>query len=127
MANKAKPQKITFQSIVRLIVFIIIIYISISWLSRQKQVTLQLNDPTIYFGENIQKSNILNDIYNKLPQNSRYQLEHFSQTNIGIFFSNSEKYIVSQLNGFPQKQIKQIKKNIIKGISDDMIKNIDKN
>jgi hypothetical protein len=35
------------------------------------------------------------------------------------------EYIKSQLDGFPQKQIKEIKKGIIKNISDDMIKTID--
>lgn len=66
-------------------------------------------------------------MYSKLPEGSRHQLENFNQTQIGKFFSNSSEFIKSKLDGFPQKQIKEIKKGIIKNISDDMIKNIDEN
>lgn len=126
MSKKNKYQKITFHSLIRLIIFILIIFFSIQWLSHQKQSNSNLSDPTTYINEEI-KNNFLSNIYQKLPKDSRYQLEHFNETKVGIFFQDTSKYIQQQLNGFPDKQIKEIKKSVIKNISDDMIKNIDEN
>jgi hypothetical protein len=126
MSKKIKSQKITFHSLIRLVVFIVIIFFSIQWLSHQKKSNYNFNDQTTYINEEI-KNNFLSNIYQKLPKDSRYQLEHFNETKVGIFFQDTFKYIQQQLNGFPNKQIKEIKKSVIKNISDDMIKNIDEN
>lgn len=126
MSKKSKPQQITFKSILRLILFLFIVFILISWFSSQKPVNNNFNDPTVYVGETL-GSDVFNQIYQKLPESSRYQLEHFNQTPVGIWLKNTSSYIGTQLNGFPQKQIKEIKKAIIKNISDDMIRNIDQN
>ena len=127
MAKKSKPQKITFGSIIRLIIFGIIVFFLISWFSQSSNPMNLSNDPTLFVGETIQSSNVLGNMYSKLPEDSRHQLENFNQTQVGRFFSNSSEFIKSKLDGFPQKQIKEIKKGIIKNISDDMIKNIDEN
>jgi hypothetical protein len=127
MAKKSKPQKITFGSIIRLIIFGVIVFFLISWFSQSSNPITLSDDPTLFVGETIQSSNVLGDMYSKLPEDSRRQLENFNQTQVGRFFSNSSEFIKSKLDGFPQKQIKEIKKGIIKNISDDMIKNIDEN
>ncbi|MCW1949718.1 MAG: hypothetical protein KIH89_004765 [Candidatus Shapirobacteria bacterium] len=127
MAKKSKPQKITFGSLIRLVIFGVIVFFLISWFSQSQNPITLSEDPTLFIGETIQSSNVLGDMYSKLPQDSRRQLENFNQTQIGIFFSNSTEFIKSKLDGFPQKQIKEIKKGIVKNISDDMIKNIDEN
>lgn len=127
MAKKSKPQKITFGSIIRLTIFGIIVFFLINWLSRSKNPTISSNDPTLFVGETIEPSNVLGDMYSKLPEDSRHQIETFNQTQVGKLIYNSTEFIKSKLDGFPQKQIKEIKKGIIKNISDDMIKNIDQN
>lgn len=127
MAKKSKPQRITFGSIIRLIIFGIIVYLLISWFSQSKNPTTLSDDPTLFVGETVQSSNVLGDMYSKLPEDSRHQLENFNQTQIGKFIYNSTEFIKLKLDGFPQKQIKEVKKSIIKNISDDMIKNIDQN
>jgi len=124
MVKKKKVPKITFKSILRLIVFILIVFFLINYLDKQKNPKIAITDPTSYIGESL-GGKILGDTYSKLPQNSRYQLEHFDQTTIGKFFKSSLEYIQNQLNGFPTKQIKQLKKDLIKNISDDLIKDID--
>lgn len=124
MVKKSKVKKITYKSIIRLIIFIIIIYFSIKFLDQQSNPTPNLIDPTSYVGKNV-GGQILGAIYPKLPEDSRYQIEHFDQTTIGKFIKNSSTYISNQLNGFPQKQIKQFKKDLIKNISDDLIQDID--
>lgn len=124
MVKKSKVQKITFKSIIRLAFLILIIYLLINLLKQQQKPIVSSNDPTSYIGENT-GGQILGVIYSKLPQDSRYQLEHFEQTLLGKFLKNSSDYIKNQLDGFPQKQIKQLKKDLIKNISDDLIENID--
>lgn len=126
MSKKVKPQKVTLKSIFRLFILIIFIYIIINFINQQKKQNSIKIDPTSYIGEN-NISNFFLNIYQKLPQDSKYQIEHFSETNFVKFLTNKTNLIKNQLDGFPQKQIKQIKKDIIKSISDDMIKNIDQN
>lgn len=124
MVKKPKVQKITFKSIFRFSLFIIIIFILINFLNKQQKSKNKITDPTIYVGEKI-GGQILGEIYPKFPQNSRYQLEHIGQTFLGKIIKNSSSYVKNQLNGFPQKQIKQFKKDLINKISQDLINDID--
>lgn len=126
MLKKSKPQKVTLKSIFRLILFLVLVFVMISWLSSQKTLKSDITDPTVYVGESL-GGDVLGTVYSKLPENSRYQIENFNQTAIGIFIQDSTEYLKTQLNGFPQKQIKEIKKTVIKNISDDMIRNIEEN
>jgi hypothetical protein len=122
--KKIKSQKITFKSLIRLIIFIIIIYFGINWLNSQKTPISNTGDSNTYINEPLNNTFLLNT-YQKIPENSRYQLEHFNQSKISLWFQNSFQYIQKQLNGFPSRQIKEIQKGIIKNVSDGMIKNID--
>lgn len=124
MVKKKKVQKITFKSILRLSIFVLIIYFLINYLDKYQKQKVYYTDPTSYVSENL-GGQILGTIYTKLPEGSRYQLEHFDKTFLGKFLKNSSDYTKDQLNGFPQKQIKQFKINLIKNISDDLIKDID--
>jgi len=128
MVEKPKKQKITFKSLLRLTIFLVLVYFLISFLDQQKQNQLK-NDPKLSFDE-IDESlagDVLGDVYSKLPQDSRDQLENFDQTEIAKFFNSSTQYIQEKLDGFPQKQIKEIKKNIIKNISEEMIRQVEEN
>lgn len=127
MSKKSKPQRITFKSILRLAIFLFLVYLLIIWFSQNQSSQTHNNDPTVFIGETVSSSNVLGAVYSKLPENSRNQLQNFNQSELGKFFSNTSETIKNSLNGFPQKQIKEIKKAIIKNISDDMIKNIDEN
>ena len=122
MSKKDKHQRVTFRSIIRLIIFLILVWIIITFINQQivnkKPV---INDPTVAVDEVSNESNgdVLGEMYSQIPENNRHQLE--------IFLNNSSQFIQQKLNGFPQKQIKEIKKAIIKNVSDEMIQNIDKN
>jgi len=118
MPKKLKHQKITFGSIIRLIIFSLIVYFSISWLSSKKQLDSSFTDPTVVLGEQTQ-STFFTDLYQKIPESSRIKFDSV--------INNSSKFIQDKLNGFPDRQIKELKKGIIKNISDDIIKSIDKN
>jgi len=123
---KEKKFHFTFKNLIRLVIFALILYFSINWFSNnQKTSVLGDVDTTILDEET--KNNLVPNLYQKLPQNSRYQLEHFKETEIGLFLQDKFGFLQSQLNGFPDRQIKEIKKSIIKNVSDDLIKNIDEN
>jgi hypothetical protein len=126
MSKKDKYQEVTLKSIFRLVIFLLLAWVIISFLSQQSQLKQNINDPTISLEEAL-NNNVLGEMYSKLPPDSRNQIENFNQTEVGKYFDNSLKYVQEKLNGFPQKQIKEIKKAIIKNISDDMIKNIEGN
>lgn len=113
---KKKEFRFTFKVFLRLFIFSLIIYFSIKWFSSQKPPILGAVDITLSKEES--KNNFLSDLYLKLPENSRYQLEHLNENKTIIL-------IQDQLNGFPSKQIKEIQKAVIKNVSDSMIKNID--
>jgi hypothetical protein len=129
MSKKDKTQKVTLKSIFRFIIFLFLAWLIISFLSKQNQNKQLVDDPTLSFDEISQSfgGDVLGDMYSKLPSDSRSQIENFNQTEAGKIFSNSFGYIKEQLNDFPQKQIREIKKAIIKNVSDEMIKNIDEN
>jgi len=118
MSKKEKPQKFTFRSVIRLLIFTAIIYFSINWLSSQQKDPFNLNnDPTLVLGEET-TNNLIDQVYQQLPEKSRHQIENFNQSEI---VTN----IQEKLNGFPQKQIKDLQKSIIKTASENIIKNID--
>ncbi len=129
MSKKDKVQKITFKSIVRLAIFSVLIYFTISFLDQKNSNKAILNDPTVAFDEVNQPlgENVLGEMYSALPEDSRNQLENFNETETGKFFSNSLKYLQEKLDGFPQKQIKEIKKGLIKNVSEEMIRQVEEN
>ena len=121
---KEKKFHFTFKNFIRLLIFTLIIYFSINWFSNnQKPSVLGDIDTTLLDVEN--KNNLAPNLYQKLPESSRYQIEHFNETKIGVFFQDKFSFLQSQLNGFPTRQIKEIQKSVIKNVSDDIIKNID--
>lgn len=118
MSKKIKPQKITFKSFVRLLIFCAIIYFSINWLSSQPQKSF-LSNSSLVLGQET-NANFLNQIYQQLPQKSRLYIENFD-------FQKTTASLKNSLDGFPQKQIKEIQKKMVKDVSDKVIENIDQN
>lgn len=123
---KEKKFHFTFKVFIRLLIFTLIIYFSINWFSSQKKINLNSDDITTLVDEETKK-NFFDNLYQRLPEHSRYQLEHFHETKIAVFFREKFQFIQNQLNGFPGRQIKELQKSIIKNVSENMIENIDKN
>ena len=121
---KKKQFHFTFGVFIRLLIFFVIIYFSINYFSSQnKPIDIETFDTTLTIDEST-KNNLLpkflQNIYGKLPENSRYQIEHIKENQTVLYLQN-------QLNGFPGKQIKELQKLIVKNVSDTIIKNIDEN
>ncbi|MPM61366.1 hypothetical protein SDC9_108224 [bioreactor metagenome] len=122
--SKKKEFHFTFGVFLRLLIFFLIIYFSINYFVSQKDNSFSSTiDSTLAIDEET-KNNLfpqfLGNIYSKLPEDSRYQIEHLNQNPTVVYLQN-------QLDGFPQKQIKELQKMIVKNVSDNIIKNIDQN
>lgn len=114
MSKKHEEVNFTFKTFIRLLIFVLIFFVAINFLSNHQS---KIDDPTVVLGENTVNS-FADNIYQQLPESSRHQIENFNQ----IPFVQS---IQEQLDGFPNKQIKEFQKNLIKKISEDMIQNIE--
>lgn len=129
--GKKKKTKFTFQSLIRLIIFSIIIFFLINLISTQKFNSSQKLDPTISIDEKTKSSilgkttEISNKIYKSIPESSRNQLENLEENQAVLFIQNKINYIKEQSQGFPQNQIKEIQKMVIKNIYENTIKNIE--
>ncbi|MFA6369330.1 MAG: hypothetical protein WCX20_03055 [Candidatus Shapirobacteria bacterium] len=130
---KKKRTKFTFQSLIRLIIFSVVIFFIISLISGQKMNSTNNFDPTISLDEK-QSSFILgktteisNQIYQSIPPKSRQQLENINQSPAIIFVQEKINYLKDQTSGFPQKQIKEIQKMILNNLYENSMRSIDAN
>ena len=121
---KKKQFHFTFGVFLRLLIFSLIIYFSINYFISQKNSSFSSTiDSTLAIDEETKNNflpQFLQNIYSKLPENSRYQIEHIKENQIVLS-------IQDKLNGFPGKQIKELQKLIVKNVSETIIKNIDGN
>ncbi len=130
---KKKHTKFTFQSFIRLVIFGIVVFLIISFISNQKINYSKNLDKNLSIDE--KKSSFIlgktteigNDIYQSIPPKSRQQLENLNTNPAMIFIQDNISYIKEQTKGFPQKQIKEIQKAVVKNIYDNTMKNIDSN
>ena len=129
--HKKKHTKFTFQSLIRLVVFCIIVFFIISFISGQKTNSFQNIDSALSINE--PESNFIlgktteisNNIYLSIPLESRKQLENLNQNPVTTLVQEKINLIKEQSQGFPQKQIKDIQKMIIQNIYENSIRNID--
>ncbi len=131
LKSKKKAYKFTFKSLIRLVIFALIIYLAITFLASQKFHQEEANDPTVLGTEiasdsaQIKVETNLNSLYQKIPANSRQKIETLNTNPTVVFVQDKFNQLKSQANGFPDKQIKEIKKAVVKSVYDDMIKSID--
>lgn len=119
--------------LIRLILFILIVSTLIYYFSSHPKKESINVDPTVLGDatESTSSANpvihdTLNKIYLQLPESSRKTIENFDQSTLYKNVDQKINELKKQSNGFPQKQIKEVKKMIVKSIYDDMIKSIDK-
>lgn len=128
---KKKHTKFTFKSFIRLVIFAIIVFLIISFISGQKLNSKKIIDNTLSVDE--EKSNLIlgttteigNNIYQSIPEKSREQLENFNTSPTMIFIQDKINFVKEQTKDFPQKQIKEIQKAVVKSIYENTIRNIE--
>lgn len=115
---KKKPFRFTLGHLIRLGLFIALIYFLINYLAKNQTNFNTQND---VLGDTIPTSDIINkystDIYQKLPPDTQQKITKLPELPIIL-------ELKKQLNGFPAKQINELKIEIIKKVSQDLINNI---
>lgn len=129
--KKKKHTEFTAQSLIRLSIFSVIVFLIISLISKQKINSFQTINPDLSNKEpkpNLifeKTTEISNNIYQSIPENSRKQLENFNQNQTTTFIQEKINLIKEQSQGFPQKQIKEIQKMIVNNIYQNTLRSID--
>lgn len=129
--KKKKHAEFTAKSLIRLSIFSVIVFLIISFISGKKINSFQTINPDLAIEQPkpdfiLKKtSEISNDIYQSIPENSRKQLENFNQNQTTILIQEKINLIKDQSQGFPQKQIKEIQKMIVNNIYQNTLRSID--
>jgi len=132
VAKKVK-RKFQFNSafFVRALIFFLIFTASINLLSRQsprpKDQPSILGSQASDLLDQIDYQQIINNIYQKIPPKSREKLENINQLPLYLTIEQKIQPILSQLQDFPQKQIKDLKKEIINRLYQDIMKSLEEN
>ena len=111
---KKKPFRFTFGHLIRLGIFIGLIYFLINYFSQNQANFNTQND---VLGDKVPTVDIINkystDIYQKIPPDTQQKINKLPELPIIL-------EIKKQLNGFPAKQINQFKLDLIDKISQDL-------
>jgi len=111
---KKKPFRFTLGHLIRLGLFIALIYSLINYFS-QNQANPNIKNDVL--GDTIPTADIINkystDLYQKLPPDTQQKITKLPELPIIL-------EIKKQLNGFPTKQINQFKLDLIDKISQDL-------
>lgn len=118
LKKKRIKRHISLTSIIRLIIFFLVVYFLINYLSKASGQSV-LGDSTINLSPYTQQ------LTNLLPEKSQKTLENLPQSPVFTFFNQQINNLQQQSAGFPQKQIKEIKKAIVKDIYDKILHSIE--
>jgi len=108
--SKHSSFHLSFQVILRLLIFSLVVYFSILYFSQGKT-----NLPTIS----------LPPLINFLPPSSQQTLYNLSSTPQAVFLQQKIDLLKSETADFPQKQIRDIQKAVVNKLYSNIIQNID--
>lgn len=131
---KKKEFKLTPKVIIRILLFSLIVYLIISYLSQTTTQNAKFPSSVI-LGETTkiklspppQLKAVYDNIYNLLPENSRHQLNNLNESPVTIFIQEKMEIVKQETIDFPQKQIKEIKKSIIHKMYLNLMNSIENN
>jgi hypothetical protein len=121
--------RFTLKVFLRLLIFIGIAYLLITLLSsksKKEEVSPTLGDITTLIEEETDDG-FINDLYQKLPDQSRQQLENVKDTQTSVFIQKKIDLAKEQVVNFSDEQIKEIKKAVVQEKCEEIIRNIDEN
>jgi hypothetical protein len=115
---KHRRQEFTLATVIRLGIFSVIIFFLIKYFASSSNQDV-LGDQTINLSPYAQQ------VTNLLPEKSRQTLQNLPQSPIFGFIQEKFTYLQQESGGFPQKQIKDIKKAVVKEIYDKILNSIE--
>lgn len=126
MSIKAKKKdfKFTFGVFIRLLVFTVLVVAGIKFLAGSIETKSEsvLGDNSI--GTTLPVD--LDPVYELLPEDSKKQIDTLKSATTSAFVQQKLDYIKQELAGFPEKQIKEIQKQVVTNIYDNIINSIEK-
>jgi len=126
--KKDKDFHFTFKHFLRLLAFIVIVYYLFNYLSSSlENRDYNPNDPTV-LGQSSKSEElpkIFDDLYQNIPSDTKDKIEAIPSLPVIIKAQEGLSSLQKELNGFPQKQLNQFKKELIRSVADDMINKID--
>ena len=127
MADKDdKNRQFSLKTLLRLFIFSLLLYYLFAYLGQSISQKHAKPDPTV-LGQQSDSSEFFQDAYQSLSPTYRQKLENLNQFPPYLYLQGQYDYLLDQASGFPQKQINQIKKDIIQSIYQDLMKNLDGN
>lgn len=129
--KKKKKFKFTFSVLIRLLIFLALVYFVIRFLaiSNDNKKNYVYSGKTSVLGEQIASSSaVLNfdPIYGLLPVKSQNQIENMKSASTSAFIQDKIDFLKAEAAGFPDKQIKEIQKQIVDRIYNNVIDSIEK-
>lgn len=99
-----------------------VIYLGYNYFSKSDASVL---GDTTAFGGSVNLKPVVDTIVKGLPPQSQEIINNFNQQPFVINTQYRINQVKEQLDGFPDKQIKDIKKSIVQNIYDELIKSIE--
>ncbi len=127
MAKKKHEQQFKFSSanIIRLAIFSVVIYFLINFLSAQGQSSVLSSTDSIGSTPDTLGGMVAQiDITQYLPDYLSQRLNDLPKSSAIIYLQDQLNKYSSELNGFPQKQINDLKLQIINQLYQDAVKSI---
>lgn len=129
-STRIKKYHFSIQTVIRLTIFVLFIYLAIDLISRQKLSPDKNFYPTV-LGEKTSSSsaqlfleNTIDTIYDKLPPKSQETIKNLDKNPLVATIQEKLEYAKGESAGFPQKQINEIKKSIINTIYKSIMESI---
>jgi len=107
----------------RWLIFIIVIFLIYSYISNNRSHVL--GDSTITLQEQLNLQPVIDNIISQLPPQSQNTLKNLNTLPIVLSVQDKVNLVNQNLNGFPDKQIKQFLRYLIITFSNSLLKSVD--
>lgn len=107
----------------RWLIFIIVIFLVYSYISNSRAHIL--GDSTITLQEQLNLQPTIDNLISQLPPQSQSTLKNLNSLPIVLSVQDKVNLINQNLDGFPDKQVKQFLRFLIVTFSDSLLKSVD--
>lgn len=127
MAHKLKEKNshIGLQAIIRVIIFLVLVLLLINFLAQKASLNQKSAVPSVLGDQTLKPYS--DWVLQQLPPQSQETLKNLPENPAIIQIQGKiNDFRTQYLDGFPDKQIKEIQKAVVKDVSNRIIENIDK-
>lgn len=122
MSHKfGKKFHFSLDTVIRLIIFVIAIILVFNLLATGIS-TRKLTPAPKVLGDSIELQQLIDQAYQRLSPQSQATIDNLPSNPLIVNLKIKYSQVISQLAGFPGKQIDEIKRSLIQSIYDDLMK-----